>query len=583
MVAVEDSFTNSTCKGSASTVTIIRHPKVNPFLQTPVSVLVANEYLNRIEFVDLMNSAVAWNADRRSTPLGILAKSIVLSTFYETRSPLYHVASRFEQADTQFLFGPGVQPQHFDDDALAACLDAIYEAGPSKLFSGLTLSTYTQYDLDMSRFHSDTSNLVMYGEYESCEEEDYDGIRITHGHSKANRPDKKQVGVGSIVNRDGIPLVSQALDGNKADCEWNQEAIRVLRDVLGDKLSKAVYIADCKLITMPNIHLLCQESAPVQFISRCPDAFYGKVTNQLIEQAYQEGAVWSEPLSVGKKETSTRYRIQEFTKRVETHDLRFLVVETSSNQKLMDACIEREREEFEQAVKRLTAQSFACEKDAQTAYHAFQTQHKKQLWKLNGIVASTNKIVYKRGRRAAHQPPQVDRTDTTWHIQSAGIERHEENITKKTRQTMTFVLVTNVPAATLGSKEILFTYKGQSVVEVQFHLLKTPSLASQVFLTKPERIEALMMLLRVALLVRALMQYQARQRVKEMKDVPRVGLNKQRYTNPTASSLLVLLRDYYILFDGQNRYHSPCTSFQEERLGVLLYLLDVDEDRLFMQ
>lgn len=558
----------------------IRYPKMNPFLQTPVSVLVANEYLHRLNCVDFINSAVSWNPDRCGVSPGNLAKAVVLSTFYETRSPLYQIANRFSNSDTEFLFGTGVMANQLNDDAIATCLDKIYEAGPDKLFSGLSLSAYTKYDLDLSRLHSDTSNLVMYGDYDMCDDEDYKGVLISHGHSKANRPDKKQVGVGTIVNNQGIPLVSQTLDGNKADCEWNQEAIRVLQDVLGEKLSKAVYIADCKLITMPNIHLLCDEAAPVQFISRCPSAFYGKLADQLVEQAYQDGN-WSQPLSVGKKEMFTRYRIQGFTKKVEDHMLRFLVVETTARQQAIDSIIEREKEDFEKAVKRLLHQTFACQKDAETALKSFHSQNKKKLWVLKGYIDFSTQILYKRGRRPADQPAQIDRRSTTWHIQSDGIEQHRENVAKKSQQLMTFVLITNVPNSKMDDQAVLFTYKGQSVVEVQFHLLKTPCLASQIFLKKPERIEALMMLLHVALLIRALLQYHARIRVKELKEIPRIGLNRQKYDKPTAENILVLLRDYSIMFDGKNRYHLHYNSFQEERLGTLLYLLDVEERLLF--
>lgn len=561
-------------------MTSIHYPKANPFLQTPVSVLVANEHLNRLNCTDFINSVVSWNPDRCSISPGVLAKAVVLSTFYETRSPLYHIASRFDNADTEFLFGTGVKSSHLNDDAIAACLDKIYEAGPDKLFSGFALSAYAKYDLDLSRLHSDTSNIVMHGDYDICDDEDFEGVMINHGHSKANRPDKKQVSVGMIVNKQGIPLVSQALDGNKADCQWNQEAIRVLRDILGEKLSKAVYIADCKLITMPNIHVLCDVKAPVQFISRCPDSFFGKLADQLVEQAYQDGN-WSEPISVGENPKFTRYRTQGFTKKIEGHRLRFIVVETTSRQKAIDSIGEREKEDFEKAVKRLLQQTFACQKDAETALQSFHFQNKKKLWVLKGSVNSTTQVLYKRGRRPANEPPQVDRTNTTWYIQNEGIEQHQENVAKKIRQLMTFVLITNVPDTTMENQAVLFTYKGQSVVEVQFHLLKTPCLASQVFLKNPKRIEALMMLIHVALLIRALLQYQARKQVKEMKDIPRIGPNRQKYDNPTAASLLVLLREYSILFDGQNRYHLHYNKFQEERLGTLLYLLDVEERLLF--
>ncbi|QDR79506.1 hypothetical protein SPTER_07810 [Sporomusa termitida] len=39
----------------------------------------------------------------------------------------------------------------------------------------------------------------MYGDYDICDGEDFDGVMINHGHSKAIRPDKKQVSIGLLL------------------------------------------------------------------------------------------------------------------------------------------------------------------------------------------------------------------------------------------------------------------------------------------------------------------------------------------------------------------------------------------------
>ena len=73
-----------------------------------------------------------------------------------------------------------------------------------------------------------------------------------------------------------------------------------------------------------------------------------------------------------------------------------------------------------------------------------------------------------------------------------------------------FVLISNVPENKSTAIDILSEYKGQTVVELIFKTLKSPSLTSTVFLNKLERIEALMTLIGVSLLVRALILYQLR-------------------------------------------------------------------------
>jgi len=558
----------------------IKYPQIPPCSQTPVAVLIANEYLDKLNFVEYINSQVVWDRKKWNVSPGILAKAVILSTFYEVRSPLYRIIDKFTHSDNEFLFGSGITADDLKDDAIASCLDRIYDACTDKLFSTISLSAYTNFNLNMSYLHSDTSNLVLYGEYEMCEEANYEGLDITYGHSKANRPDKKQVSVGTIVNQQGIPLISKTLAGNVADCQWNQEAIGLLKEVLGEKLTSSIYVADCKLITMPNIHLLCDETNPVQFISRCPDSFYGKISDKMVVQAYVDNN-WSEPISIGKKDSYTRYRLKSYIKTVERKLLRFIVVETTSKEGLIGKTLDREKLSFEKSLKLLTNQTFACQKDAEKALQSFNAKNKRKLWLLNAIVCSETKVKLKRGRHPKGAPAEIDCTIINWYIQSDSIEQHKENVAKATQCSMTFVLVTNVLEEKMDDAKVIFAYKGQSVVEVQFHLLKKPCLASQVFLKKPQRIDALMMLLNISLLIRALMQYQARETVKTMDQPPKIGVGGRKFDIPTAENILALLRNYFIFFDGKNRYHSTCNEFRSERLGTLLHLLNVEEKNLF--
>jgi hypothetical protein len=71
------------------------------------------------------------------------------------------------------------------------------------------------------------------------------------------------------------------------------------------------------------------------------------------------------------------------------------------------------------------------------------------------------------------------------------------------------VLSAHVPE-TDGSRGILESYKGQQEVENSFRLLKTPAVASVIYLENERRIMGLTMLLHVALLIRALIQYRIR-------------------------------------------------------------------------
>jgi transposase len=80
-----------------------------------------------------------------------------------------------------------------------------------------------------------------------------------------------------------------------------------------------------------------------------------------------------------------------------------------------------------------------------------------------------------------------------------------------------FILATNeLDATQLPPHEVLQGYKGQGQAERGFRFLKDPQfLASSLYLKKPERIMALLMVMTVCLLVYAALEYRIRPALKE--------------------------------------------------------------------
>jgi transposase len=75
-----------------------------------------------------------------------------------------------------------------------------------------------------------------------------------------------------------------------------------------------------------------------------------------------------------------------------------------------------------------------------------------------------------------------------------------------------FILATNDPASQeFPANEVLKTYKSQQSVERGFRFLKSPDfLVSSFFLKKPERIEALLMVMTLCLLMYFALEYKVR-------------------------------------------------------------------------
>ena len=150
-----------------------------------------------------------------------------------------------------------------------------------------------------------------------------------------------------------------------------------------------------------------------------------------------------------------------------------------------------------------------------------------------------------------------------WKIRGVIVGVVAEKVEKLRQKDESFVLITNIKNEDKSDREVLEEYKRQYVVEVQFHLLKQPAVASPLFLKKPERIQALLMLLAVALLVRALIQHQVRHRVKSYREKPKIGLNKARMESPTAEAILKEIRVHSI---HRKKDEAWCPCYDENML-----------------
>lgn len=523
---------------------------------TPLSIAAANQYLEKIGFVEFINNSVTWDPKHCHISPGNLAKSVVLSTFASTRTPLYHISRNFEGTDTESLFEPGCQPQDLSDDAIARTLDKISEAGPEALYTRLSLSCLATFDIPVHRLHADTTSLSLSGAYEECEADDYDGLAICRGYSKDMRPDLKQVMVGKIVSEQGIPLVSLPLDGNTADSSFNQLAAQLLADTFGERMRQMVYIADSKLINLPTLSIFNKQPTPIQIISRCPDSFHHKLAVKVKERAYRQND-WVDQGQFGEGNRRAAYQTQSFTEMIDGHLYRLIVVKTSAGRDRVNKMLEKEAQELKKELADLTRQTFACEPDAHKAVAQFLQKHKHAYHQLRLTVAAREEAKRSRGNPGKNPKPPV--IVTTWTVEGVIGDLNEDKVTILRQKDECFVLITNVAASAMSDREILREYKEQHVVEVQFRLLKQPAVAAKIFLKKPERIRALLMLLAVALLIRALMQFKARDNLKKYPEAPKIGPNNTRLKNPTADFMLTMFKLFQIVREG-NRIWCPCTS-----------------------
>jgi transposase len=116
------------------------------------------------------------------------------------RKALYKVDQFYEGQDVELLFGPNVQANDFNDDALGRALDAIYRAGLDHIYwqavQGVQQTVGT---LTWGQLHFDTTSLIYTGEPKEGnpdKTQEKQPLKIVRGHSKDHRPDWPQIKIG---------------------------------------------------------------------------------------------------------------------------------------------------------------------------------------------------------------------------------------------------------------------------------------------------------------------------------------------------------------------------------------------------
>ncbi len=483
----------------------------------------ANAFMDKINFVEIINDAVVWDEKQWQVSPGVLLKAVVLNTFTNVRTPLYQIGQAFNEIDTEHLFGKGITPKMITDSAIGKALDRVHAANAGKLFHTLSLTVFKKYEIEINRLHSDTTSISFYGDYEKDpSSSNQDNINIVRGHNKDHRPGCKQMKIGQISNEAGIMVSCNSLDGNTSDVTWNKEALELIKELqqkftmIGD----AIYVADCKLMTQNLFLKMNDEDDGILFISRVPARFDSKLESRIREKAFQENN-WYNVGKLNDTKKACSYKIQDFTEEVYGQQTRLVVVQSSASLASFKASQRKKKSQIEKAIKDLNKERFACKKDAMASWEGFWKKYKKAPYIFSLDLQEIRTEKRPRGNPGKNPKPPTVIIEWALNIKIDRVDRKAYRLLRHKAES--FVLISNVPESIATATRILKIYKGQIVVELNFKIMKSPALTSTVFLEKEERIEAMMMLIGVSLMIRALMLYKLREGFKESGEHPKIG------------------------------------------------------------
>lgn len=523
-------------------------------------------YADHLGLVGLINHYVPTEMD---VDAGTVVLGLVLDTL-SGRSPLYRLEEFFAHQDTELLLGKALPPQAFTDDTVGRVLDRLYDMGTMKLFTTCAVRAAARFGLERRYVHFDTTSRNVWGEYQCAEAQELP-FRMTYGYSKDKRPDLKQFVLSTLCVDRAVPMWGKIDDGNASDKTLNTTLLSEIAQLLarqGVASGAYIYIADAALVTEDNLTAL----GDTLFITRLPATYSecGRVIGDAVaSEQWQEVGVLAQT-SPTKHRPGTFYKVAEGHVSLYGKAYRAVVVHSSSQdqrrQKHLARALQASYTTLEATVREAAQQEYVCQADAEAAaakVRALQSPYHG----VEVVVEACPK--YGPGRPRQKQPRVVKAL--RYGLQVTLHERIDV-IARKTQETGCFVLLTNVPtvgAMAHSAGEVLRAYKEQHGIEQNFAFLKDPLIVNRLFLKKPERIEALGLILLLALLLWRLVERALRVHV-ETTGHPVIGWDKKATQKPTAFMLMTKFAAVMVVKVGTQRHLAqPLSAVQHHYLTAV--------------
>jgi transposase len=523
-------------------------------------------YADQLGLVSLINHYVP-------TEMEVDAGTVVLALVLDTlsgRSPLYRWEEFFAQQDTALLLGTPVPPQALNDDAVGRVLDRLYDFGTMRLFTACAVRAATRFGLERRYVHFDTTSRSVWGDYQYAETQDLP-FQVTDGYSKDKRPDLKQFILSTLCVDRAVPIWGKLDDGNASDKTLNttllSELARLLADY-GGRPGAYIYIADSALVTEDNLRAL----RDTFFITRLPATYSecGRLIEETVARNQWEevGVLAQTPPT--KHRPGTFYKVAEGSVTLYGKPYRAVVVHSSSQDQRRQQHLERESQAssapLEATAREAVRQEYFCHADAAAAAATLRALPSAYHWV---EVEVQERPKYGPGRPSS-TPPRV--VKALRYALQVTLHERAEVIARKRQEAGCFVLLTNVP--TVGemahrARAVLQAYKEQHGIEQNYGFLKDPLIVNSLFLKKPERIEALGLVLLLALLVWRLVERTLRVHV-ETTGNPLTGWDKKTTQKPTAFMMMTKFSAVIVLKVGsQRQLAQPLSPIQQQYLLAL--------------
>ena len=468
-------------------------------------------------------------------PPGVEAMILMAPMAEEGYKPLYQLNDYYQPKDLEGIFHVPVELDQIQDDRFAYFLDAFFKAGCRRIFAEICTNALLTYGIKIKSINYDTTSFVMWGDYETLEGK-IGVISIDFGHSKARRPDKKQIKMG-IGTADGTIVDAKVLSGNLSDKTYNKDNIDdvvKLLDQLDVDKTTFYYIADSALFSEEI--LIKMEKAKLKFITRMPDNI--NEAKALIEKGVSENS--QKVVYKNAHDKDVEYIVEESVGSYKGFALKNAIVYSAALEtakvKSIEKKVEKEKDRLDREIKNYHKRIFASIDDAEREI-ALIRDNRLMKATFHSLTILPEPVEKKRQGRPFLDPSK--NLTTIEYRLYISYQRETEKVKEVIRKESTFILTSNDP--NISAEALLLEYKTQSNVEKRFQQFKNPHFVNSLYLDKPERVEALAYLILLTIMMLSVMEQVVRKGLKEENDTV-VGTGKMLKKQPTQ---LMILRIFY--------------------------------------
>jgi transposase len=506
--------------------------------------------------------------------------SLLLAARLASPTALVHVPAWAEKSGADILWN--LPADKLNDDRLGRALDAFFDQRHSILASVAAHVLHTA-DLSRDRLHFDTTHLIFQGAYESSRPRpddlplppqtpsaDFPSAHITYGHG-ASDVKLVQAGLTAVIDdRGAVPILGHLLDGNRNGHPAIGQQFELLKRYLPP-------VADLLLVsdrgTFSAAHVACLHRQGCHVLCSAPWQDYRALFDRHRAELHWHRASYLSIEQQRRRDAGSALPREHYDLAVLRHELidpdtaeaipcRVVFVFSTADQKVC-------RRTRDQAVARIRA---GLEQIAATVERGHRcscrTHLERRIAKLFGNRSAAryfrwDLVPLTSEERAALPPPGRGCRRPThrfvFHFDAAASEVDAASDGYS-------VLVTTAPRSR-SADELFRQFKQQSYLELLHHQWKAPLAVRPVFLKSPQRVEALLCLLQLALTAYQLLERLYRQQLAA--DAP---CTEQRMTS---ESLLRQFRVYGLIVCrstvGRVVYATRLTSRQRHILQQLQF------------